>query len=690
MTQTGEFNEAQKRRLLSSGTYIDKLLTDIEQILYASQSGGFPKYKNPLTPVQIRVVQDYIKRVRQQILHVLSTLDVPLPEARFDSTHSIRVTLQFIEVALEEAAPERLVGYGAVPQSLVPQLAGGIQEIKGIIRQIDAYVTHTSGADLTNRIVQLQQSDGDIDLLKQLNAMIERHSLIEFRASLSQLIERMEYPAYEIAFFGRVSAGKSSLLNRIMGLNLLPTGVTPVTAVPTRVKNSAVAALHVWTADGRYEKYPAERLADFVTEAKNPGNEKHVTRLILTAPLSMLPDEVVLVDTPGLGSLALRGAAETLTYLPRCDLGIVLIDSSSSIQPDDVATIDTLLAASIPSLAVLSKIDLVPEEEREHLIDYTRKQLAYQLGTEIDVAALSSHPEWNTLLESWVSNQIDPRVSNAKQLSMESNQRKVRSLCQRVLHALETLAGQAGPSLLPETSQQLKRVEEHLRVSIGKLDSIREKCFQITDGLRNADGAMLDLLAGAAISLWQQHPNDSELDQSWVEKEVRQAAQHESESVARMIQELAAELTAALYAAAQILSTEEQEERFALQRLVKEMPTPDFIAPVVHLKTSGWLAASRSLARRAVLHQLNNSIGGTLTEFLASYGREMEMWVRSSIDRLAAEFESLADIYRAQLQRLAKSNVSGGDMNQSISEDISSLRQYLQIRTAEFDPQPMR
>src|SRR5260370_38914597 len=140
MTQLQEFNEPQKRRLVSSTSYIDKLLIDIEQILSASTSGGFPKYKNPLAPVQIKVLRDYIWRLRQQSLHVFAELSVPLPEPGFDSTFSIQVTLQFVEVALEEIAPERLTGYGSVPESLVNPLRGGIQEMKGIVRQIASYL----------------------------------------------------------------------------------------------------------------------------------------------------------------------------------------------------------------------------------------------------------------------------------------------------------------------------------------------------------------------------------------------------------------------------------------------------------------------------------------------------------------------------------------------------------------------
>jgi hypothetical protein len=46
--------------------------------------------------------------------------------------------------------------------------------------------------------------------------------------------------SFEIALFGRVSSGKSSLLNAVLETNLLPIGVTPVTAVPTRIAEQYV------------------------------------------------------------------------------------------------------------------------------------------------------------------------------------------------------------------------------------------------------------------------------------------------------------------------------------------------------------------------------------------------------------------------------------------------------------------
>jgi hypothetical protein len=45
------------------------------------------------------------------------------------------------------------------------------------------------------------------------------------------------------------------------------------------------------------------------------------------------------------GSLGLAGGAETVSYLPRCDLGAVLVDSASALDREDLALLRALSAA---------------------------------------------------------------------------------------------------------------------------------------------------------------------------------------------------------------------------------------------------------------------------------------------------------------------------------------------------------
>jgi GTP-binding protein EngB required for normal cell division len=173
------------------------------------------------------------------------------------------------------------------------------------------------------------------------------------------ILDRLESKAFEIALFGRVSSGKSSLLNYIVQSDVLPVGVNPITAVPTRLAYGAEPKLLVWFAHKSSEQVDIARLPEFVTEELNPANSKHITRITVALPSARLRDGVVLVDTPGLGSLATAGAVETLAYLPRCDLGVVLIDAGSTLTEDDLGTIRALYEAGVPASVLLSKADLL-------------------------------------------------------------------------------------------------------------------------------------------------------------------------------------------------------------------------------------------------------------------------------------------------------------------------------------------
>lgn len=73
-------------------------------------------------------------------------------------------------------------------------------------------------------------------------------------------------------------------------------------------------------------------MAQYVSEEANPGNAHHVTHVEVRWPSSRLRSGVLFVDTPGLGSVTTSGGEETLAYLPRCDLGIVLVDAGSALS----------------------------------------------------------------------------------------------------------------------------------------------------------------------------------------------------------------------------------------------------------------------------------------------------------------------------------------------------------------------
>jgi hypothetical protein len=86
-------NSNHERRLSVTCRCIDKLLADMESILHVSSFKlAVPQYTPDLTSAQRRVVEDFISRIRAQLIWVLEgqTIERPLADCRSPRTGSIR------------------------------------------------------------------------------------------------------------------------------------------------------------------------------------------------------------------------------------------------------------------------------------------------------------------------------------------------------------------------------------------------------------------------------------------------------------------------------------------------------------------------------------------------------------------------------------------------------------------------
>jgi hypothetical protein len=91
-------SSSQERHLLTSAQYADKLFGEIESVLFASKSKSlFRKYRT-VSLLRKLIVEDYLARIRAQLVRVLESQAVRIPEPQLGSVHSIRTTLAFIRI----------------------------------------------------------------------------------------------------------------------------------------------------------------------------------------------------------------------------------------------------------------------------------------------------------------------------------------------------------------------------------------------------------------------------------------------------------------------------------------------------------------------------------------------------------------------------------------------------------------
>src|SRR5213080_1070804 len=342
---------------------------------------------------------------------------------------------------------------------------------------------------------QLGKTGDEVRLLSEIERIITAHGLVEFRGMLSMLLDRMESAAFEIGVFGRVSSGKSSLLNYILQTDVLPVGVTPVTSIPTRISHGPVAGAGIEFAEAQPQIIPLSELAEFATEQKNPGNKKHVTRIFVKLPSDRLREGVIFVDTPGLGSLAVAGAEETIAYLPRCDLGIVLIDASAGLTPDDVIVVQALYQAGASAMVLISKADLFSGADRERMIAYVKANLRSELRVGPPVHAVSIFGADAALCDRWFETELRPFLAEHHELAIISQKRKVGALREAVIGALERRLHAESEGVSIDNITPPNEASEALRSGDRILERAQGGAFFLTRKITKMQPAIIDVAA---------------------------------------------------------------------------------------------------------------------------------------------------------------------------------------------------
>ncbi len=644
-------NSAQRQHLLSTCQYIDKLLSDVEAVLDGPSAAAFPRFRFDLNPMQAKVMRDALRQTRAQMLRALSSAGVARPEPAYGAVHSARITLNFAEIAAAECAPDRMRGYGDISEAAASVLSGLVAELTAGFRSLGRLLAEDGTGRLDERIARLDTASSAAGRLREIDRIIHAHGQVEFRPALAAIVDRLEFSGFEIAVFGRVSSGKSSLLNRVVGQDLLPVGVTPVTSVPTRLTWGERAELTVWRAGQPPETMPADRVAEFVTERFNPANAKNVTRIVVRAPAPGLREGIVLVDTPGLGSLASHGAVETLAYLPKCDHGLVLIDAASSLMSDDLAAIEALEAAGIPWQALLSKADLLTPADAGKAVEYAREQIERHTGKRVEVAAVSSLAGAPAPLRAWFETGLAPLERRHETLLAESVDRSIAALGRQLAGALGTnTAGAAAGS-----SFELRQADDALRLASAGIETSRARCLGIVSEIRGSGDEALIAVAREAIQFWSGPPGLVPVPAAEVREWLSVFANRAGAEVAESLRQTAVSLGEALERAALAAGFPGDDARRDLLSGLRELPQFDASSIDAPIEPAPLWRLGRGLAARGALGQLRRRAGPALEDALSTYSRLLENWLR----RVLAGFERRIETHAAGLR--ARLNVFDGD-----------------------------
>lgn len=186
---------------------------------------------------------------------------------------------------------------------------------------------------------------------------LEEASIDKLKQSIAQLDE-----LFLIVVVGEFNAGKSALINALLGANILEEGVTPTTA--------------------------SVKLLRYGEQA----GEQHVDEgfSIVNYPLDLLK-EVNFVDSPGTNALNREHERLTEDYVPRSDHVLFISSADRPMTESERQFLERIISWGKKVSIVINKIDILENAEAlEKVLAFTKENASRILGFEPEVFLISA------------------------------------------------------------------------------------------------------------------------------------------------------------------------------------------------------------------------------------------------------------------------------------------------------------
>ena len=205
------------------------------------------------------------------------------------------------------------------------------------------------------------------DLVGQERALLSRlRELLASQTSAAEDVRQLRQAELDLdelfllVVVGEFNSGKSAFINALVGAHVLREGVTPTTAVITRL---------------RY--------------APSPGERREGVLLEVGYPLDLLRD-VAVVDTPGTNAIVREHEEITSQFVPRADLVLFVTSADRPFTETERVFMERIRAWGKKVVVVLNKVDLLAPGQVAEQIEFVRLGVERLLGFRPEVFPVSA------------------------------------------------------------------------------------------------------------------------------------------------------------------------------------------------------------------------------------------------------------------------------------------------------------
>jgi hypothetical protein len=236
---------------------------------------------------------------------------------------------------------------------------------------------------------------GPLTLAMQVRSVL-RSALACYRDSpqatwtLKRHLDRLDEPL-RVAIAGRVKAGKSTLLNALVGEQIAPTDAGECTKVVTWYRDGATPRITLMAKTGTLRQLPVVRVDGQLEIDLQGAAPEDVERMLIDWPSQSLR-AATLIDTPGIASLSTEISARTTTLLTAQDEATpadAVVYLMRHLHASDVRFLEAFhdrgvaTATPVNTIAVLSRADEIGVGRIDAMISARRVARRYRADAKL-------------------------------------------------------------------------------------------------------------------------------------------------------------------------------------------------------------------------------------------------------------------------------------------------------------------
>lgn len=288
-----------------------------------------------------------------------------------------------------------------------------------------------NGQELTNQVsaIRKQISDAYNNIMG-----IQSPLLPPKDRELLAMDDQLKKEQYDVVVCGEVKKGKSSFINAVIGDAILPVNTEVTTSQVFRIVNSDKESYELVFMDETRKSISKEDLARYGSQVAanadgTPMFASSIDYIEIHYPITFLPKNIAIVDTPGIGAVYADHERITRRYLKKAAAVVFIMDPQNPLTEPEITFAKSALEVTDQIVFVMTKMD---NYDSEYIVNMVRRNedILNPLADQTYSKHISILPMSSKILAQAASNDIE----ELRDLDVISSQfDKVREALERMI-----------------------------------------------------------------------------------------------------------------------------------------------------------------------------------------------------------------------------------------------------------------